>query len=637
MATLTIADLDNGKRDLQTVDAVANSPQDFTTTRYGDSVLTRAGALRRLGYQAPVPYAPGLNVDSGLFTIERDGIVYAPKPSLVPFTTGAWDGDQWLVVQADPHLRADLASANGVSLVGGAASAVSVGALEALSSGSLAKAPRAAEAMKSLAAGGNPLIDCFGDSTMWGATVGNLGVQSASNPPKVLAETLFLLYGRSFTVVNRAISGTTLAQMLAGTDGSGSTFAAKVAATASTIIYCNHCINDSQLDGSIEAYRENLATFIDLCRSYSKTPILVTPNINPPISIISEEKSKRLPAYVQMMRAVSTAKACDLVDNYHYFTQATQSVSPTELVPDGAHPSDEGYAMAGRNLAIPLVAAQHLSANGDKAGFTNSTYFDNITSSRQLRVETNGAYRFGISLSGDKAPGGQGINLAVVLENPTTDNVLSFYGLQWGSGGTSVITHNGQTSSNQLRGQINQGYSTSALDWDACILPPACAMWPGLHVVGLATNTSIPGGLGAGFAMSGVGLTKRLSVLPGMEDGRVLRNYTPMAPGTDTYFDMFFYSGSSWNARRTRDDTPFLGIDAGTTDVTVTCRGETKTLVGAYSPGTYKMRVRILQDGAIDVLAGSASVVFAATAETVPNLYPGSLGTVHSVLCFQSA
>lgn len=99
MATLTIADLDNGKRDLQTVDAVANSPQDFTTTRYGDSVLTRAGALRRLGYEAPVPYASGLNVDTGLFTVSRDGVIYAPDPSLVPFTTGAWDAAQWRPVQ----------------------------------------------------------------------------------------------------------------------------------------------------------------------------------------------------------------------------------------------------------------------------------------------------------------------------------------------------------------------------------------------------------------------------------------------------------------------------------------------------------------------------------------------------------
>ena len=99
MATLTIADLDNGRRDLQTVDAVANSPADFTQTRFGDSVLTLAGALSRLGYQAPVPYASGLDVDTGLFTVSRDGVIYAPDPSLVPFTTGAWDAAQWRPVQ----------------------------------------------------------------------------------------------------------------------------------------------------------------------------------------------------------------------------------------------------------------------------------------------------------------------------------------------------------------------------------------------------------------------------------------------------------------------------------------------------------------------------------------------------------
>lgn len=99
MATLTIADLDNGKRDLETVDAVANSQADTTTTRYGYSVNTLAGALRRLGYAAPVPYALGLNVTSGLTTVERDGVIYSPRAELLPFTTSAWDADQWRVIQ----------------------------------------------------------------------------------------------------------------------------------------------------------------------------------------------------------------------------------------------------------------------------------------------------------------------------------------------------------------------------------------------------------------------------------------------------------------------------------------------------------------------------------------------------------
>lgn len=102
MATLTIADLDNGKRDLETVDAVANSQADTTTTRYGQQTLTLAGALRRLGWQAPVPYVSGLTVDHATMTVEKDGVVYRPDPSLVPFTTGAWNPDQWRVV-ANTH------------------------------------------------------------------------------------------------------------------------------------------------------------------------------------------------------------------------------------------------------------------------------------------------------------------------------------------------------------------------------------------------------------------------------------------------------------------------------------------------------------------------------------------------------
>ncbi|MES9310997.1 hypothetical protein ABER31_12525, partial [Cutibacterium acnes] len=98
-----------------------------------------------------------------------------------------------------------------------------------------------------LAAGTPVVIDCHGDSTMWGATTINVAVQDPNNQPAVLSTTLTNLYGMANTVNNRGISGTTMAQMLAGTDGSGSTFEAKMASSSANIVYCNHCINDSQL------------------------------------------------------------------------------------------------------------------------------------------------------------------------------------------------------------------------------------------------------------------------------------------------------------------------------------------------------------------------------------------------------
>ena len=112
MATLTIADLDNGKRDLETVDAVANSQADTTTTRYGQQTLTLAGALRHLkaageeilsnlGYLVPVPYAPGLEVTTPSFTVVKDGVIYAAQSGKLPFTSGAWDASQWYPIQND--------------------------------------------------------------------------------------------------------------------------------------------------------------------------------------------------------------------------------------------------------------------------------------------------------------------------------------------------------------------------------------------------------------------------------------------------------------------------------------------------------------------------------------------------------
>lgn len=121
MATLTIADLDNGKRDLETVDGVANSRAASVTTRRGDQTTTLYEAIRRinaagdvqlaeqkaaaeevirgLGFEVPEEYASGLSVDKANFTVHRDGIIYAPNPDEIPFTTGAWDPSQWYVVQ----------------------------------------------------------------------------------------------------------------------------------------------------------------------------------------------------------------------------------------------------------------------------------------------------------------------------------------------------------------------------------------------------------------------------------------------------------------------------------------------------------------------------------------------------------
>ena len=76
------------------------------TDRFGVDRLTWFGivaktndAINGLAFKIPVDYADGLNVNTKGFTVTYNGVVYAPQPSAVPFTTGAWDATQWYPIQ----------------------------------------------------------------------------------------------------------------------------------------------------------------------------------------------------------------------------------------------------------------------------------------------------------------------------------------------------------------------------------------------------------------------------------------------------------------------------------------------------------------------------------------------------------
>ncbi|MBP6861337.1 MAG: hypothetical protein KBC57_03160 [Neisseriaceae bacterium] len=69
------------------------------------------------GYKVPVEYAAGLSVSEPHFTVIHDGIVYAPRPDLLPFdTVEPFNPDQWLTLQGLTSIR--LGMEDGSSLVG---------------------------------------------------------------------------------------------------------------------------------------------------------------------------------------------------------------------------------------------------------------------------------------------------------------------------------------------------------------------------------------------------------------------------------------------------------------------------------------------------------------------------------------
>ncbi|MES9284852.1 phage tail fiber protein, partial [Cutibacterium acnes] len=102
-----------------------------------------------------------------------------------PASTGGISAGAWVPLH-DVSLREELAAPTGYTLVGGAASADSVSAVSA----DVAKLKyptyrKASYYASQLAAGTPVVIDCHGDSTMWGATTINVAVQDPNNQPAV--------------------------------------------------------------------------------------------------------------------------------------------------------------------------------------------------------------------------------------------------------------------------------------------------------------------------------------------------------------------------------------------------------------------------------------------------------------------
>jgi len=83
---LTDATLDVGViADVSMVDFIA----DTTTNRKGVIIDTLEGRLKKLGYEVPVAYTGGIvfAVEDRVKTVDEAGVIYAPFPTALPFTT----------------------------------------------------------------------------------------------------------------------------------------------------------------------------------------------------------------------------------------------------------------------------------------------------------------------------------------------------------------------------------------------------------------------------------------------------------------------------------------------------------------------------------------------------------------------
>lgn len=367
----------------------------------------------------------------------------------------------------------------------------------------LNKSTPASKISKNLRDGIAIKIACYGDSTMWGATVGDLETQNPNNAPAMLNEALKSIYGAVATVYNRAVSGTTIRGMLSGGDGSGSTFAEKLSNGGldedADVIFCNHGTNDATGDLEIGQYKSDLETFISLCRAKNIVPILVTPNPKTfKLPLVDENKMKRLQHYVKAMRDVAESCHVDLVDQYDLFAQSILIYPPKVTAPDGVHLSSFAYRQSGFNLAIPLVNCVTLSNDGDVATLNQTSWSDNLSKDRELKHEDTSPSGFSIFA---KRETNTGINIPFIMGIGRKS--VDVCALRWSNGTVMNTTINKVGISQPLNFEVGAG-STSYINYGSRTRLKF-NFYAGLQVLGL-TFDDTQTGVNDQFAFSGLAI-----------------------------------------------------------------------------------------------------------------------------------
>ena len=94
-------------------DSAVNTQADTWQDRLGVTRDTVNGRIKKMGFAAPVTYAGGISfaTNDNVKTVDEAGIIYAPLPSALPFTTsGTWGGDddaRFFIVQGLTPEKAD--------------------------------------------------------------------------------------------------------------------------------------------------------------------------------------------------------------------------------------------------------------------------------------------------------------------------------------------------------------------------------------------------------------------------------------------------------------------------------------------------------------------------------------------------
>lgn len=166
--------------------------------------------------------------------------------------------------------------------------------------------------------------------------------------------------GNSVTVSTNGMFGSTLEQMIAGTNGFPQSYSAFLASSPAKVVIENFALNEPFWD-TPDQFKQALIQFVTLTQQAGKVPVLEEPNPN---CIQNTQNDFAYPQgitvapYVQAIRDVAQAYNIAIV---HQYDQIKAMPNWCALMSDFyEHPGDQLYAIKAKNQAavlIPIIQA----------------------------------------------------------------------------------------------------------------------------------------------------------------------------------------------------------------------------------------------------------------------------------------
>ncbi|MEN2469779.1 SGNH/GDSL hydrolase family protein [Burkholderia sp. GS2Y] len=187
----------------------------------------------------------------------------------------------------------------------------------------------------------------YGDSTMAGLTMitpGKYVMTPASEPARVQQD-----LGSRVRIWNQGVSGSTLQQLIDGTDGQHTmNLQQLMARSSSRIVVENFAINDASSQSLLQ-FMSNVDYFVTQARANGKVPVIDEPN---PVCDGTSKNIPALNAEVAALEQYAATYRVAIVQQYAYIKSLPDWQS---MLVDCIHPGEALYAIKAQRTAAVLT------------------------------------------------------------------------------------------------------------------------------------------------------------------------------------------------------------------------------------------------------------------------------------------